>query len=166
MTSTHHGISLVEAAGTTTSATGLLPPRAAVLDRLAELIPAAGERPATLLIAGLRRRDDGWPIPDAAMSEVTALVARELRADDWLGLAGPAEFAVVVGGPTVAAQAAARRLVDGLTAAAVHGMSAAAGIAGLVPGLAAGEVLRRATLCLTTARTMGARQVITYSGTR
>jgi GGDEF domain-containing protein len=178
MSSTHHGIPLFELAEaadqsitvtpapTSAGSTALLPPRAVVLDRLAALMPATDERPATLLVVGLRRRDDGWPIPAAALSEVTALVARELRADDWLGLSGSTEFAVLVGGPTVAAQAAARRLVDGLTAAAVHGMSASAGIAALAPGLAASEVLRRATLCLTTARTMGAAQVITYSGTR
>lgn len=166
MTSTHQGTSLPEAATTAESVPTLLPPRAAVLDRLADLMPTTDERPATLLIVGLRRRDDGWPVPAAAMSEVTAMVARELRADDWLGLSGPAEFAIVVGGPTVAAQGAARRLVDGLTAAAVHGMSASAGIAALAPGLPESEILRRATLCLTTARAMGAGQVITYSGTR
>jgi PleD family two-component response regulator len=45
-------------------------------------------------------------------------------------------------------------------------MTASAGVAALEPGLSAGEVLRRATLCLATARTVGAGQVITYTGTR
>jgi hypothetical protein len=48
----------------------------------------------------------------------------------------------------------------------VRDLSASAGVAALEPGLAASEVLRRATLCLATARTIGAGQVITYSGTR
>jgi GGDEF domain-containing protein len=147
-------------------AIGLLPPRAAVLDRLAETMPSAATHPATLLVVGLRRRDDGWPIPPEALDQLMALMARELRADDWVALAGPTEFAVLVPSAVQAAQAVAGRLLTGINAAAVRDMTAAAGVAVLEPGLSASEVLRRATLCLATARTMGAGQVITYSGTR
>lgn len=146
--------------------TALLPPRAVVLDRLAERMPTAGTTPAALVIVGLRRRDDGWPIPPAALDEITTLLARGLRADDWLARCGPTEFVVLVDGPLPAAQGAAERLVGSIDGEAIRDMTAAAGIAALAPGLPPSEVLRRATLCLTTARTIGAGQVITYSGTR
>jgi GGDEF domain-containing protein len=146
--------------------TALLPTRAELLDRLAEEMPSADSRPRTLLLVGLRRRDDGWPIPPAALARITTLMANGLRGEDWLARSGPTEFAVLVAGPLPGAQAAADRMLAAINAEAVHGMSAAAGLAALVPGLAASEVLRRATLCLTTARTMGAGRVITYSGTR
>jgi PleD family two-component response regulator len=45
-------------------------------------------------------------------------------------------------------------------------VTASAGVAALAPELVASELLRRATLCLTTARSMGAGQVLTYRGTR
>jgi GGDEF domain-containing protein len=147
-------------------AIGLLPPRAVLLDRLTEVLPTVEGRPATLVILGLRRRDDGWPIPPEALDRIVALIARELRADDWLALSGPTEFAVVVPAPVRAAQGAADRLVGRINDAAVRDMTAAAGVAALAPGLTASEVLRRATLCLATARTMGAGQVVTYSGSR
>jgi hypothetical protein len=153
-------------AGRTAPAVGLLAPRAAVLDRIADVLLSAGTGPSTLLVVGLRRRDDGWPIPPAALDQIVAVLARELRADDWLAMAGPTEFAVLVPAPIPAAQAAAGRLVTAVNAAAVREMTASAGVAALEPGLSAGEVLRRATLCLATARTVGAGQVITYTGTR
>jgi hypothetical protein len=148
-------------------AIGLLPPRAAVLDRLAEVLPTVDDAgPATLLVVGLRRRDDGWPIPPEALDRIVALIARELRADDWLALTGPTEFAVLLSVPVQAAQLAADRLLTRINEAAVRDMSASAGIAALASGIGASEVLRRAALCLATARAMGAGQVITYSGTR
>ncbi len=146
--------------------TALLPPRAAVLDRLTERMPSVTERPATLLVLGLLRRDDGWPTPPSTLAEVTTLLARSVRGDDWLARAGATEFAIVVGGPAAAAQVAANRLTATLAGTGIIGISAAAGIAELGTGLAASEVLRRATLCLATARAMGAGQVITYRGTR
>ena len=145
---------------------GLLPPRAALLDRIADLVPRTDARPATLVIVGLRRRDDGWPIPREALDRVVAVIARELRGDDWLALSGPTEFAVLLPAPLGAAQPAAERLLSRVNDACIREMTASAGIAALAPGLTASEVLRRATLCLTTARTMGAGRVLTYSGTR
>jgi hypothetical protein len=147
-------------------AIGLLPPRAAVLDRLAETLPGTGARAATLVVVGLRRRDDGWPIPTEALDQIVALIARELRGDDWLALSGPTEFAVLLPAPVGAAQFAAERLLTRINDAWIREMTASAGIAALALELSASEVLRRATLCLTTARTMGAGRIITYSGTR
>jgi hypothetical protein len=146
--------------------TAMLPPRAAVLERLGELLPGSAERSATLLVVGLRRPDDGWPIPAAALDEITVRLARGLRAGDWLARSGPTEFAVLVRGPLSAAEGAARRMVESIDVDPIRQMTAAAGLAALEPGLLAGEVLRRATLCLSTARGIGAGRVITYSGTR
>jgi hypothetical protein len=146
--------------------TGLLPPRAAVLDRLAEQLPAADAWPTSLLIVGLLRPDDTWPTSAETLTAVTTLLARSLRGDDWLGSTGPSEFAVHLAGPVSAAQTAATRLLGGIARLDVPGLSAAAGIAALGSEVSAAEVLRRATLCLTTARTIGPAQVITYSGTR
>ena len=147
-------------------AIGLLPPRAAVLDRLAQILPATGTSPATLVVVGLRRRDDGWPIPTEALDTIVALIARELRGDDWLALSGPTEFAVLLPAGVGAGQSVAERLLTRLNDAWIREMTASAGITTLAPDLTASEVLRRATLCLTTARTMGAGRIVTYSGAR
>ena len=144
----------------------MLPPRAAVLDRLAEVLPVSAARPASLLVVGLRRRDDGWPIPPAALDEVTMRLAGGLRADDWLARCGPTEFVVLVDGPVTTAERAAIRLVESIGTAQIRHMTAAAGVAALAPELSADEVLRRAMVSLSTARSLGAGQVITYSGTR
>lgn len=146
--------------------TALLPPRAAVLDRLAEQLPTTETRAAALIMIGLIRRDDGWPTPPSTLARVTALLARSIRGDDWLGRSGPAEFVLVVHGSTAAAEATAARLTAAIVAEGIAGVAASAGIAALTPGLSASEVLRRATLCLATARSIGPRQVITYRGTR
>lgn len=146
--------------------TALLPPRAAVLDRLTEQLPTADARPATLIMIGITRRDDGRPTPAATLAQVTTLLARSVRGDDWLGRSGPAEFVLVVSGPESAAEATAARLTAAIAAEGIPGISAAAGIATLAVGLSASEVLRRATLCLTTARSIGPRQVISYRGAR
>jgi diguanylate cyclase with GGDEF domain len=157
------GLHAVEAAD---GLRAMLPPRAAVLDRLAELRPGSAERPVSLLIVGLRRRDDGWPIPPAALDEVTMRLARGLREDDWLGRCGPTEFVVLVAGPAAAAEGAAARLVESIDTEQIRHMTAAAGVAALAPELSADEVLRRAMVSLTTARSLGAGQVVAYSGTR
>ncbi|RBY89449.1 GGDEF domain-containing protein [Blastococcus sp. TF02A-30] len=142
--------------------TALLPTREALLERLAERLPTAGEAPATLLIIGLLRRDDGWPTPATTMARVTSLFARSVRGDDWLGSPGAAEFALVLEGPVLAAETAGARLVDAVVALGVPGLSAAAGIAPLSPELPAREVFRRATLSLTAARRVGPTTVIRY----
>jgi GGDEF domain-containing protein len=143
-------------------ATALLPAREAVLDRLADEIAGSDGRPTTLMIIGLLRRDDGWPTPAGVLAQVTTLLARSLRGDDWLGSSGPAEFVVLLSGPATAARSAATRLVASVAALGIPGLSASAGIAPLAAGVAAGEVLRRATLSLTAARRVGAGTVIEY----
>ncbi len=146
--------------------TSLLPSRAALLDRLTERMPSVDEHPATLLVIGLLGRDTGWPTAASTLAEVTTVLARSVRGDDCLARAGATEFAVLVGGTAAAAQVAADRLTAVLTAAGIGDSPASAGIAELGTGLTASEVLRRASLCLATARTMGAGQVIIYRGTR
>lgn len=140
----------------------LLPTREDLLDRLAGRLPSADRDPATLLIVGLLRRDDGWPTPATTLSAVTVLLARSLRGDDWLGGSGAAEFAIVLSGPGGAAEVAGRRLTDAVSALGIPGTSAAAGIAPLSPDLNAHEVFRRATLSLTAARQVGPTTVIHY----
>jgi GGDEF domain-containing protein len=142
--------------------TSLLPQRDAVLDRLAEQLHTADAAPATLLIIGLLRRDDGWPTPRTTLAQVTTLLARSLRGDDWLASSGPTEFVIVLAGPVSAAETAGARLVSAVHELGIPGLSAAAGITPLAADLAAGEVLRRATLSLTAARRVGAGTVIRY----
>jgi GGDEF domain-containing protein len=145
-----------------TDVTALLPSRDAVLDRMAERLPSVAGTPATLLIVGLLRRDDGRPTPSSTLAEVTALLARSLRGDDWLASSGPAEFVVLLSGPATAAETAAARLVAAIAALGVPGLSASAGIAPLTTDLGAGEVFRRASLSLTAARRVGPGTVIQY----
>jgi GGDEF domain-containing protein len=145
-----------------TDVAALLPTREAVLDRLAEQLAAPGASPTTLMIIGLLRPDDGWPTPQSTLDRVTTLLARSLRGDDWLATSGPAEFVVLLTGPATAARTAATRLVAAVTDLGIPGLSASAGIAPLGAGLAAGEVLRRATLSLTAARRVGPGTVIEY----
>jgi GGDEF domain-containing protein len=142
--------------------TTLLPSREAVLDRLAAQLPGLDTAPATLLIIGLLRRDDGLPASQVTLAHVTTLLARSVRGDDWLASSGPAEFAVVLAGPVAAAETAATRLVAAIAALGIPGISAAAGIAPLTTDVAAEEVLHQATLSLTAARRVGAGTVIRY----
>jgi GGDEF domain-containing protein len=149
-----------------TDAATLLPTRAELIERLDERMPTADTSPATLVLLGLLRKDDGWPTPASTLGTVTALVAHSLRGDDWLARSGPAEFAVVLHGSADGAETAALRLAAAVGGTGVRGLSAAAGIAVLAPGLRADEVHRRANLCLTAARSVGAGRVIRYRGTR
>jgi GGDEF domain-containing protein len=145
--------------------TTLLPAREAVLARLAEQLTATDGTPAaTLLIIGLLRRDDGWPTPAATVAQVTTLLARSLRGEDWLGSAGPAEFVIVMSGSAVGAHTAAHRLVSAVEGLGVPGLAAAAGIAPLFADLTAHEALRRATLSLTAARRVGPGGVVQLRG--
>ena len=142
--------------------TVLLPTREDLLVRLDEVLPTTRRWPSTLLIMGLLRRDDGWPTPATTLSAVTMLLARSLRGDDWLGATGAAEFAIVLAGNEDAAEVAAQRLTSAVAALGTPGLSAAAGIAPLRPGLTPHEVFRRATLSLTAARRTGPATVIRY----
>jgi len=142
--------------------TALLPSREAVLARLADQMPSADAMPATLVVVGLLRRDDGWPTPQSTLAQVTSLLARSLRGDDWLASSGPAEFVIVMGGSATGAQVAADRLVAAVQALGIPGLSAAAGLAPLSSDLSAGEALRRATVSLTAARRVGAGTVVQH----
>jgi GGDEF domain-containing protein len=142
--------------------TALLPAREAVLDRLSEQLPATDGTPATLLVVGLLRHDDGDPIRRATLAQITTLIARSLRGDDWLGTSGPAEFVVVMAGPATAAEAAAGRLLAAVATLGIPGLSAAAGLAPLTADLTAGEALRRALVSLSAARRVGPGRVIQH----
>ena len=162
----HSTLAAVPSAADTAVAdvTTLLPAREAVLARLAEQLSATDGTPATLLIIGLLRRDDGWPTSATTIDQVTMLLARSLRGEDWLGSSGPAEFVIVMSGPTAGAHTAAHRLVTAVEGLGLSGLSAAAGIAPLSADLPAGEALRRATLSLTAARRVGPGGVVQLRG--
>src|SRR4051794_30213729 len=152
---------LAVAPATAADVTALLPQRDAVLEHLAARLLTTDVQPTTLVVIGLLRRDDGWPTPQGTLASVTSFLARSLRGDDWLGSTGPAEFAILLGGDESAAETAATRLVHAV-AASLPDMSAAAGVVRLALGLGAAEVLRRATLSLTAARTVGGGTVLRY----
>ncbi|WP_336033478.1 hypothetical protein [Geodermatophilus sp. FMUSA9-8] len=145
---------------------GLLPGPAGVRAELERRVARAAHRPRALVVLGLLRRDDTWPTSPGVLDATTALVARTLRGDDWLGRSGPAEFAVLLDGSADDADAVAARLTAGVAALGSSGLGAGAGIAVLEDGVAAGEVLRRATLSLSTARSAGAGTVVRYRGVR
>jgi GGDEF domain-containing protein len=151
-----------QAAAPTADATTLLPPRDAVLARLAEQLPATAVTPACLLVIGLLRRDDGGPTPVDQLTRVTSLLASNLRHADWLASCGPAEFVVLMSGPAVGGRVAADRLLSAVADLGLPGVSAAAGIAPLAAQLSADEALRRATVSLTAARRVGAGTVVQY----
>ena len=142
--------------------TSLLPSRTPLLDRLAECLPFAGAQPLTLFILGLVGRDGDPTVDQGTLASVTSLLARSLRHDDWLGSPGPAEFAVLLRGGETAAKTAAERLVRAVAALEIADLGATAGIAALSADLTAGEVFRRATLSLSSARRVGAGTVIRY----
>ena len=144
----------------------LLPTRAALLERLAERTPTSDDRAAALVLVGLLHRDTGWPMPGSHLDQVAAALSADLRSDDWLARSGPTEFALLLNGTAQDAETAANRLVQTVVGAGVVGLTACAGIAGLAPDTSPSEVHRQATLCLTTARSVGGGRVIRYSGSR
>ena len=150
----------------TLDASTLLPSRAQMFDRLAEQIPAVADKPAVLLLIDLLRKEDSWPTPGSTLATVTTLLARSVRGDDWIARSGPSEFALVLHGCEETAETAATRALAAIADAGIPGLTGAAGIADLGTDLTAGEVHRRANLCLTTARSVGSGQVIRYRGTR
>ncbi|MCZ2822739.1 hypothetical protein O2V63_20575 [Modestobacter sp. VKM Ac-2977] len=149
-----------------TAAVTLLPTRATLLDRIAAHTPASDVSPAALVLVGLLRRDTGWPLPSSHLDQVAAALSAGVRGDDWLARSGPSEFAVLLGAAAHHAETAANRLLVVVADAGVPGLTACAGIAGLSPDASPSEVHRRATLCLTAARSIGGGRVIRYSGAR
>ena len=120
------------------------------------------EVPSDVFVSAFRQGDDGEALPRPILAEVTTLLARSLRGDDWLASSGPTEFVIVMAGPALGARAAADRLSAAIADLAVPGLSAAAGLATLTPDLTAGEALRRATVSLTAARRVGPGTVVQH----
>ncbi|MCZ2817322.1 diguanylate cyclase domain-containing protein [Modestobacter sp. VKM Ac-2984] len=149
-----------------TAAVTLLPTRATLLGRMADQAAASGASPVTLVLVGLLRRDTGWPMPGAHLDQVAAALSANVRGDDWLARSGPAEFAVLLGAAEHDAETATNRLLEVVAGAGLPGITACAGIAELAPDTSPSEVHRRATLCLTAARSIGGGRVIRYRGSR
>ena len=146
--------------------TSLLPGPNSVSAHLAERLAAVPAVPGALIVLGLLRRDDTWPTATSSLAAATAVVARSLRGDDWLGRSGPNEFAVLLRGTAQDAEVTATRLTTTITGLGIPGLGAYAGVVGLEEGTPAAETMRRATLSLHTARSQGAGSVIRYRGTR
>ncbi|MCO7220563.1 hypothetical protein [Klenkia sp. PcliD-1-E] len=143
----------------------LLPGPTALHHRIEDRLATVAERPASLVVIGLLRKDTGWPLSTGALTTVTALLAGALRGEDWLAREDHTEFGVLVEGTPAAADVVAARMA-GVVTGAVTGLIACAGVATLEQGLTAHEVERRAVLCLDAARHRGANAVVHYSGTR
>ena len=146
--------------------TSLLPGPNSVSAHLAERLAAVPAVPGALIVLGLLRRDDTWPTATSSLAAATAVVARSLRGDDWLGRSGPNEFAVLLRGTAQDAEVTATRLSTTITELGIPGLGACAGVVALEEGTPAAETMRRATLSLHTARSQGAGSVIRYRGTR
>ena len=146
--------------------TSLLPGPNSVSAHLAERLSAVPAVPGALIVLGLLRRDDTWPTAARSLAAATAVVARSLRGDDWLGRSGPNEFAVLLRGTAQDAAVTATRLAATITGLGIPGLGACAGVVALEEGTPAAETMRRASVSLHTARSQGAGSVIRYRGTR
>jgi hypothetical protein len=146
--------------------TSLLPGPNSVSAHLAERLAVVPAVPGALIVLGLLRRDDTGPTGAGSLAAATAVVARSLRGDDWLGRSGTDELAVLLRGTAEDAAAAAARIVGAITELAIPGVGACAGVAALEEGTTAAETLRRAAVSLQTARSQGAGSVVCYRGTR
>lgn len=151
------------------TAVPLLPSRDAVLARLAGHVAnrsAESSGSGSLFVIGLLRRDDGWPLSERTRDAVTTLLARSMRGEDWFGSSGDSEFAVLTSAPPVAAVSMAERLVGGIARLGVAGLCGAAGLVPLAGSADADadadELLRRATVALTSARRAGPGSVEPY----
>jgi GGDEF domain-containing protein len=144
----------------------LLPSRVDLLARLAERLPSADADPVAVFLVGLGHGSEDSPVAQSTVAQVTSLIARSVRHDDWLGSCGPAEVAVLLRGGETAAKTAAERLVRAIAALHIPGLSATAGVAALSVGLTAAEVFRRAALSLQSARQVGPGTVIRYRDPR
>ena len=149
-----------------TDAFTLLPSRAALLGRIAERTPSTEEFPAALVLVGLLHRASGWLMPGSQLVQVAAALSANVRGDDWLARSGATEFAILFNSTAQDAETAANRLIEVVAGAGVPGLTACAGIAALSPDASATEVHRRATLCLTTALSVGGGRVLRYRGAR
>ena len=146
--------------------TSLLPGPNSVSAHLAERLAAVPAVPGALIVLGLLRQDDTWPIAVSSLAAATSVVARSMRVDDWLGRSGPNEFAVLIGGTAQDAEVAGSRLATPVPELGIPGLGACAGVAALEEGTTAAETMRRAVLSLQTARSLGTGRVIRYCGTR
>ncbi|WP_167760844.1 diguanylate cyclase [Geodermatophilus sp. DF01_2] len=144
--------------------TCLLPGPNSVSAHLAERLAAVPDVPASLIVLGLLRGDGAGPIHVSALAAATAVVARSLRGDDWLGRSGSDEFAVLLGSSAPSAEVAATRLTTAISELGIPGLGACAGVVALEAGITAAETMHRATGFLQTARSLGRGAVVRHAG--
>jgi len=91
--------------------TRLLPGPNSASAHLAERLAVVPAVPGALIVLGLLRREDTGPTGASGLAAATAVVARSLRGEHWLGRSGPDEFAVLLSGTAQDAKVAAATAV-------------------------------------------------------
>ncbi len=95
--------------------TRLLPGPNSASAHLAERLAVVPAVPGALIVLGLLRREDTGPTGASGLAAATAVVARSLRGEHWLGRSGPDEFAVLLSGTAQDAEVAGARLATTIT---------------------------------------------------
>lgn len=88
-----------------------------MFDPAGNQIPTAAAKPAVLLLIGLLRKDEDWPMPGSTLATVTMLLARSVCGDDWIAHSDPSDFALVLHGREETAEPAATRVLTAISAA-------------------------------------------------
>jgi hypothetical protein len=140
--------------------TALLPGPTAVHGRLTGLLLDRSAPPRALILLGLLRRGASWSLAPSTLSTVTAVIARNMRADDWIGRSAIGDLSVVIDGSADAAATMALRLTRVVNDLGIPALGACAGIAALQPGTDATTVMDRAAGALQVARETGAGAVL------
>ena len=94
-----------------------------MFDPAGNQIPTAAAKPAVLLLIGLLRKDEDWPMPGSTLATVTMLLARSVCGDDWIAHSDPSDFALVLHGREETAEPAATRGLTAISAAGGAGTS-------------------------------------------
>ena len=143
--------------------TALLPGPTAVIGRLTGLLLDRDAPPRALILLGLLRRGATWSLAPSTLSTVTAVIARNMRADDWIGRSSIGDLSVLIDGSSEAATTMALRLTRVVNDLGIPALGACAGIAALRPGADAPTVMDRAAAALQVARETGPGAVLVAS---
>jgi hypothetical protein len=143
--------------------TALLPGPTAVHGRLTGLLLDHSGPARALILLGLLRRSASWSLAPSTLSTVTAVIARNMRAEDWIGRSAIGDLSVVIDGSADAAATMALRLTRVVADLGIPALGPCAGIAALQPGAAATAVMDRAAAALQVARETGSGAVVVAS---
>jgi hypothetical protein len=135
--------------------TSLLPGPNSVTAHLTERLAAAADVPGALVLVGLLRQDGTAATTPGSLAAATAVLARSVRGDDWLGRSGPAQYALLLSGGLQGAMTAAARVVGAISGLDVPGLGVCAGVTLLESGTTPRKVRGRATTALASATAAG-----------